>query len=157
MATDEKAYDKRNNILYLAICQRFAIWFIPFYSANVRLVTEVHLLRQPPHSAAAASGPPREQEATHGQQETNGAGDMAAVKPRYFIAKQEDHYQVDEYLRFVLPVVGPLAWTAWQLISSLICVLLTLPLFVLDRTPKWKQGKHVSTSASHDCAPVEPE
>lgn len=133
---ESRAYDKRNHVLYLAIRQRFAIWFIPFYSANVRLVTEIHLSEQLPHSPAAASGSPQKQEATHGQQQKDGAGDTAAVRPRYFIVKQEDHYQVNEYLRFVLPVVGPLAWTAWQLISSLVCILLTLPLFILDRTSK---------------------
>ncbi|KAL8388824.1 hypothetical protein RB595_008957 [Gaeumannomyces hyphopodioides] len=142
---DSRAYDKQNHILYLTIRQRFAIWFFPFYSANVRLVTEVHLSQQPSSNTAAASGPSHEQEAQQGQRAKNdGVGDAAAARPRYLIAKQEDHYQVNEYLRFVFPVLGPLAWTAWQFISSLICVLLTMPLFVLDRASK---GKHVLPGA----------
>ncbi|EJT72330.1 hypothetical protein GGTG_09196 [Gaeumannomyces tritici R3-111a-1] len=143
----KKTYDKQNHILCLIIRQRFTVWFLPFYSANVRLVTEVHLAQQTPSNVGAASGPLHEQGAQQGQKEgekDSGARDTAVARPRYMIAKQEDHYQVNEYLRFVVPVLGPLVWTAWQLISSLICVLLTMPLFVLDRASK---GKHVLPGA----------
>lgn len=42
-------------------------------------------------------------------------------KTLYYIKGQEDHYQVDQWLKFVSPF-GPL-WFLWQLFATLLCVL----------------------------------
>lgn len=46
---------------------------------------------------------------------------------RYLISQQEDMYQVNEFIKFVVPFgVGDSLWTMWQLISTSICVALAI-------------------------------
>lgn len=96
--------------------QTFRIWFIPFYSAPVQLVTVLHLVSRP----IGADGQPLTGAATSTE-------DNTAIAPgrghRYFIQRQEDLYQVNEFLRFVVPGIGPATWKAWQIASTLLCAL----------------------------------
>lgn len=134
---DSKAWDPRAQVLYVTIRQRFAIWFVPFYSANVKLVCELHLRRQRPTSPSVqtiADGQ-KSQAGGSSSRSSGGGGSNARQGPaRYYIAKQEDHYQVNEVLRFILPVFGPVIWFIIQQMASLSCILLALPIFLVDRT-----------------------
>jgi hypothetical protein len=40
-------YDQKSDLLYVSISQIFSIWFIPFYHANIDLVTVLKLRRNP--------------------------------------------------------------------------------------------------------------
>jgi len=53
----------------------------------------------------------------------NGALEEMNHQPRYFIASQEDPNQVNEFLKFVLPIVGPFYCMVWQLLSTLFCAM----------------------------------
>lgn len=53
---ESSAYDKHNHLLYLTIFQVFSLWFIPFHSAPVRLVTVLRLT--PAHVAGGGTPPP---------------------------------------------------------------------------------------------------
>lgn len=60
-------------------------------------------------------------------------------RAKYFIESQEDLYQVNDFLNFVLPGVGPTFWYVWQIYASVLSVLgslVFLPLYlVLNRGP----------------------
>jgi hypothetical protein len=94
------AFDRHKKKLYVSLHQQFAIWFIPFYSINVSLVTVMQLRNQFPEHGANGEVPTR----------------------RYLIARQEDHYQVNEFIKFLLPFAAPLLWAA-QLFASLMSVI----------------------------------
>ncbi|EFX00495.1 flavin-binding monooxygenase-like protein [Grosmannia clavigera kw1407] len=95
IAIDSIAWDEAQCILYVSIHQRFALWFVPFYAAKVHLITELQL--EPVGESGTES------------------------RPVYYISRQEDHYQLTELLKFVLPKVGPASWTIWQLFSTWLC------------------------------------
>ena len=46
LSVDSVAFDQSNNLLYVGISQRFAIWFIPLHRADVKLVTVLELEHQ---------------------------------------------------------------------------------------------------------------
>ncbi len=139
-------FDKHNKKLYLSISQVFAIWFIPFYRAPVHLITVIDLVQRPtgnndqisrgshgshqgtnhasehdmPSYAEVAAAPPsnsRQVSWSTGEDDSAvGQGQM-----QYMIARQEDFYQVNEFLKFILPLVGAPGWAVWQIMSTLIC------------------------------------
>lgn len=84
------SHDAANHILYVGMTQVFAIWALPFHTAEVSLVTVLHLERS---------------------QRTG----------KWLIASQNDLYQTDQFLKFLLP---HFAWIAilWQYIATLVCV-----------------------------------
>lgn len=46
---------------------------------------------------------------------------------RYLISQQEDLYQVNEFIKFVVPFgIGDSVWTIWQLVSTSFCVALAI-------------------------------
>ncbi|TWU73180.1 hypothetical protein ED733_003873 [Metarhizium rileyi] len=107
IAIDSAVLDQRTGTLYVNIHQTFAVWFIPLYSARVRLLTVLHLEQRNcriSREQAALSGPGHE-------------------RPRYYVASQEDLYQFNDCLQFLLPRAGPWLWSLWQLFSALLCVL----------------------------------
>ncbi|KXJ92231.1 hypothetical protein Micbo1qcDRAFT_233521 [Microdochium bolleyi] len=51
----------------------------------------------------------------------NGDGPGHSNNKRFYIKGQEDHYQVDQWLKFVSPL--SLLWVLWQFFATLLCVL----------------------------------
>lgn len=123
---DSKAWDARNQVLYVTARQRFTIWFVPFYKANVRLVVELQLRRQRPAAPSIQTN-----NESHGR---TGGGTARHGPHKYYIARQEDHYQVDDVLRYILPTFGPILAFIIRQFASLVCLLLALPIFLADRT-----------------------
>lgn len=137
-------FDQRSGLLYVTIRQTFALWFIPFYKAPVRLVTVLQL-------SSRASWESNETVTRNGIVEgggRDGKGTTALAGPgqeraRYYIASQEDLYPLGDCLQFLLPGLGPLLWFFWQLYNSALCVfgsLLFLPLFLVLNKGKPKTG-----------------
>ncbi|KAH6839796.1 hypothetical protein B0T12DRAFT_318052, partial [Alternaria alternata] len=85
------AFDEKNLILYVTIFQIFRIWLIPFYYAPVRLTT---------NSTSPSN---------------------TSSKPLYHISKQDDLYQVDQWIRFIAPGAWMLIWL-WQVWATIFCV-----------------------------------
>lgn len=88
-------YDQRQSVLYVQVSQIFSLWFIPFYKAHVRLVTMLHLSR---------------------------IWDANTNTNKYYIHKQEDHYQFNEFVKFIFPFGGDLVLAFWQIIVAFFCV-----------------------------------
>ncbi|KAL4963483.1 uncharacterized protein BDV14DRAFT_90481 [Aspergillus stella-maris] len=89
------AYDKDNLKLYVSMHQVFSIWVIPFHTAPVNLTTVLSLTTD-----ADADG-----------------------KKRYYITKQEDLYQTDEFIKFVVPYGGQLAVLMWHAFATLFSIM----------------------------------
>ncbi|OTA93013.1 hypothetical protein M434DRAFT_73844 [Hypoxylon sp. CO27-5] len=117
LEVDSTSFDKKHNLLYATIHQTFTIWIVPFslWQANVKLVTVLELQRLP---VDARNKP------ILGAKEDSDKDDLTLSKQpskRYFIKGQEDHYQVDEFLKFVAPWGVSLLWVAWQLYATFFC------------------------------------
>jgi hypothetical protein len=139
-------FDEKTNILYVRIFQVFSIWFIPFHRAGVRLVSVLHLgpatssgagTPPPPYDAAkeklqavkkgaepsyaaVTSGEASAESSGQGQQGKEGSQRRPA---RYQIKKQEDLYQVNEFLKFVSLRPGAACAGVLQLFATLFCLL----------------------------------
>ncbi|KAK3186674.1 hypothetical protein K4F52_004420 [Lecanicillium sp. MT-2017a] len=133
ISIDSTAFDEKSGLLYVTIRQRFSVWAIPFYSVAVKLVTVLELVKQTTRDTRpGAESPELEAEDASG----------GPAKERYFIASQEDLYQMNEALHFIMPGFGRQVWTIWQLVSTVICVILsliTLPLFLFLNKGKAKK------------------
>lgn len=141
--------DRARDKIYLDIRQTFSIWFIPFYHADVRLVTILDLVAVDParHDNGEPLAITRGQEgesSTHGDEDDEGdegddkdeegrRGEKALPHPPHYrlwrISRQEDLYQVNELLKFV----GPYWWCAWralwlpfQVLAAAVSVFLSL-------------------------------
>lgn len=95
------AYDENHLTLYITLSQIFSIWVVPFHVAPVRLTTVINLTTN------------------SGVQKPSMNGDHTL----YYIAKQEDLYQVSEFIKFVVPHVGHLIVLAWQSFATLVCII----------------------------------
>lgn len=133
-------FDQRNTTLYVSIRQTFSIWFIPFHSSSVKLLSVLKLTQgssSEPGQLAAKSFP-------------DGRSSAALAGPgqerlRYYIASQEDLYQTNDFVAFVVPYLGPLLVFLWQLYStgvSVVCSLLFLPVYY------FLNGSHVKARRS---------
>ncbi|KAM4057266.1 flavin-binding monooxygenase-like protein [Hirsutella rhossiliensis] len=128
---DSAVFDQRTGQLFVSIRQTFAIWFVPFYKAPVRLVTVLQLRQRPSQDSPSPEARESAALAGPGQERT-----------RYFIASQEDLYTFNDCAQFLLPGLGPFLWNLWQLLSTALCVvgsLVFLPLYLLmnkDATAK---------------------
>ncbi|KAI0387685.1 hypothetical protein F5Y04DRAFT_9715 [Hypomontagnella monticulosa] len=128
-------FDKKKNLLYVTLRQTFTLWFVPLslWQANVKLVTVLELQRLPTD---------REHRPLSHRQ--NGNGDLTlAPQPRqlYFIKGQQDHYQIEDFLKFIAPWGASFLWVIWQLFATLVCTLgvifLRIPtIFVRERILK---------------------
>lgn len=125
--------------MYLDMRQIFSIWFAPAYHARVRLVTVLDLV--PCDLGAHRNGEPQVI-MRHGEAGFDG-GEKASQQPGstaatgagrrsqqvWRISRQEDLYQVNEFLKFTGPywwcVWRPL-WFAFQLFATAISVFLSL-------------------------------
>jgi hypothetical protein len=109
---ESAVFDKRNQLLYATIFQTFTLWFIPFslWQSKVKLVTVLELARLPVDSKGrplpGTSHP-----------------DDWTQPTRYFIRGQEDHYQVNEFLKFVFPWGASLIWYVWQVLATVVCII----------------------------------
>ncbi|ROW16562.1 hypothetical protein VPNG_01652 [Cytospora leucostoma] len=109
---DAVLIDRARDKIYLDIRQTFSIWFLPFYHANVRLVTILDLVA---HEEKALQQPPLPPSGNHYR--------------LWRISRQEDLYQVGEFLKFV----GPYWWCVWrtlwlpfQVLAAAVSVFLSL-------------------------------
>ncbi|KAM7218566.1 hypothetical protein V8F06_006030 [Rhypophila decipiens] len=72
------------------------------------------------HPSSSPSSPPR-----HGNNSSGGSRSQSSGggSTRYLIKKQEDYYQVNEFLKFVLGMPGAYLWYGWQVLSTFFCIL----------------------------------
>ncbi|GKT48664.1 LOW QUALITY PROTEIN: uncharacterized protein ColSpa_08845 [Colletotrichum spaethianum] len=103
--------DQKTNLLYVKMRQDFRLWFVPFYNAPVDFVV---VLRLETRTVDA-----------NGNLLPRGYGDSNTVgnRQRQFIVSQEDHYQVGEWIKFLIPFFGYWAWHAWTLFVTGLCVI----------------------------------
>ena len=99
------AFDEKNLLLYVNISQVFRIFLVPFYRAPVTLTTVLQL--------------------AYGPNTNKGSGIVDASRPkRYYIQSQNDLYQVDQFIRFLLPWgIGTTLILIWHWFASLCCIL----------------------------------
>lgn len=121
--------DPRSSRLYVSIRQTVAFWFIPFHKAHVRLLSVFQLDQRTSWSSDETSkgnqGEGRELAALAGP---------GQERAKYFIASQEDLYQMNDCLQYFLPGLGPTLWYMVQLLASCLSVvasLILLPLYLL--------------------------
>lgn len=120
------AWDEQTGTLFVALHQRFALWFVPFYAANVRLVTELSLRkvttdehRSYAEVAAAHAAALSDSGSNSGSAPlVNGDGPTT----RYYIARQEDHYQTNEVLKFFSMELGAFLMYLVQLFATIFSV-----------------------------------
>ncbi|MBE3046934.1 hypothetical protein IMZ48_31280 [Candidatus Bathyarchaeota archaeon] len=89
--------------------QIFAPWFVPFYKAHVHFVAVMTLVIENPDTS-------------HRREGLQYSDVTAERRPRYLVAKQEDHYQLNDISNFLLPWLGPLLCRAGQNIATIACV-----------------------------------
>ncbi|KAI8363421.1 hypothetical protein B0O80DRAFT_433659 [Mortierella sp. GBAus27b] len=102
-------YDEQQQVIYSQISQVFSLWFVPFYKAHVNLLSVLHL------------SPSR--------------NDLTGIN-KYYIKKQEDHYQFNEFVKFVFPLSN-VVLGLWQISVAISCVvgaLLFAPITWLEQT-----------------------
>jgi hypothetical protein len=76
----------------------------------VRLTTVLYLRRSPSSSSTTSSTAPN----------FSLLSDISS-KPKYYIQKQDDLYQVDQWIRFIAPGAWMLIWL-WQAWATVFCV-----------------------------------
>ncbi|GAB0135267.1 hypothetical protein EsDP_00003612 [Epichloe bromicola] len=130
VSVDSAVLDQKTGQLFVKIRQTFAIFFIPLYRARVRLVTVLDLEQRAswsPGSTVAGAAVTESREPAP----LSGPGQERA---KYYIAAQEDLYQMNDCVQFLVPRVGHHVWRLWQLFSTFLCVLgavLLLPVYYL--------------------------
>lgn len=115
--------------MYVDIRQTFSLWFLPMYHAHVRLVTVLDLVasddtdfHDPLDRIIKQEREGGEKSTTHLQHHHNGDGPR-----RYRIQRQEDLYQVNDFLKFLGgPGPLPFLWLLFQLQATAICVLMSM-------------------------------
>lgn len=140
---DSILLDEKTDTLYLSMHQRFALWLVPFYTANVRLVSVLQLVEEteeikgprnglPSYAEVASSRRPLLSKSKQDPAVTFDADAVAAGAPgetaapeqktKYLIAKQEDLYQVNEWIKFLVPFgIGNALVGAYMLFVTVIC------------------------------------
>lgn len=146
MLIDEppKGFDKHANLLYVSLRQTFTLWFVPLslWQANVKLVTVLHLERVPVDSRnkpllndKGEVPKTSDNDILNDQEEEELI--LSEQPPKlYFIKGQEDHYHVEDFLKFIAPWGASLLWAMWQLLATIVCaigvVLLRRPIIFLQ-------------------------
>ncbi|KAH6606981.1 hypothetical protein Trco_006134 [Trichoderma cornu-damae] len=138
-------FDQRNRTLYVSIRQTFSIWFIPFHSSSVKLLSVLQL-------AQGSSTEPGQLAPKH---PSDGRSSSALAGPgqerlRYYISSQEDLYQTNDFVAFVVPYLGPLLVFMWQLYSTCLSValsLLFLPVYYFINSNHVKVRRQTSRGA----------
>ena len=106
------AWDESNSVLYVGISQVFAIWFYPFHQANARLVTVLRLVQHQNRLGSDTGG-------------------------KWYIKSQNDLYQTDQFLKFPLPLLGPLVMI-WQYFATLVCIVCS---YIFEPVSWWEESK----------------
>ncbi|KAI1386360.1 uncharacterized protein F4822DRAFT_444756 [Hypoxylon trugodes] len=121
LEVNSTSFDQKNNLLYVTLHQAFTLWFIPFslWQANVKLVTVLELEHLPIDER---------NKPLLGNRDAQGSvnGDSAINDEPwklYFIKGQQDHYHVEDFLKFIAPWGASLLWNFWQLWATLVCAL----------------------------------
>ncbi|KAI9902420.1 hypothetical protein N3K66_001772 [Trichothecium roseum] len=152
IAVDSAVFDQRSGLLYVTLRQTFAVWFIPLYKAPVKLVSVLQLTQrssseQPADASSTGRSGGGGSLAEGRESLSSSPGALAGPgqeRARFYIASQEDLYQVNDCLQFLLPGLGPMLWFGWQVYSTVLCVigsLLFLPLYlVLNKGARAKSG-----------------
>jgi hypothetical protein len=151
-------FDESRNVLYVDINQRMALFLVPFYAAHVNLVTRLDLVKAGGQSQAesyqqVASRP----HSGHGLAKAIDNGELpsfaevAKTKKRplscehesasepeptsegqYYITKQEDLYQVNEWIKFIVPFgIGDFFISLGQQFVTALCLVGTIVFFPL--------------------------
>ncbi|PTB66144.1 hypothetical protein BBK36DRAFT_1168769 [Trichoderma citrinoviride] len=141
LTVDSSVFDQRTNTLYVSIRQTFSIWFIPLHSANVKLLSVLRLA-QGSSSEPGQLSPPKYYAADgRGSAVSSALAGPGQERLRYYIASQEDLYQTNDFVAFVVPYLGPLLVLLWQLYSTgvtVVCSILFLPLYYFMNSSRVK-------------------
>lgn len=144
LEVENVTFNSEKLILYVDIHQHFKLFLVPFYNADVRLTTVLHLAQgdasgpssvatrrfqnryrthsDKPFSYAAIADPKKDTQAV----EKNG-DESGKV---YYITSQNDLYQTNEWIKFLVPWgIGSTLMVAWQLFATLQCVIGAIILF----------------------------
>jgi len=147
-------FDEAAQKMYIDINQRMALWFIPFYAANVNLVTRLSLVKETQNQPSQresyrqlANGDSREHdlskpirkgelptfaEVASSKQPLSDENPEDEDEAQYYIAKQEDLYQVNEWIKFLVPFdIGTFIISIVQLIATWFCLAGTIAFFPL--------------------------
>lgn len=117
------SWDQSTGVMYVGITQVFAIWLIPFHQADVSLVTVLRLVQQQNRLGLSA------QDAEVNIDVSEGG--------KWFIKSQNDLYQTDQFIKFVLPwfaFILPL----WQYFATLVCVVCS---YLFEPVTWWEEAK----------------
>lgn len=143
--------------LFVDLRQRFKLWFVPGYVADVRLVIVLGLVRGESDEKRAEGDGQSRKETGNGGSSVNGDGNgpghvksaetpfsYAAVasgeptildqdsekKQLWYISSQNDLYQTNEWVKFLVPWgIGVTLMWAWQLWATFLCVAGAIVLF----------------------------
>ncbi|KAH6659492.1 hypothetical protein BKA67DRAFT_15603 [Truncatella angustata] len=136
LTIESTVFDQKANLLYLTMRQTFTLWFVPFslWQAHVKLVTVCTLVNLPVNQDGRML-------LNNGQ---TAPGDQT-VATRWFIKGQEDHYQLEEWLKFIAPFGASLVWKFLQLWNTALCwlgVLFLWPVtsihdYLTREAPRW--------------------
>lgn len=134
-------HDKIRDKMYLDIRQTFSVWFLPMYHAHVRLVTVLDLvasddadfhdpldriIKQDEDSEKSTAQILFDSMSEQGHHRRHSRAGNNGPR-RYKIQRQEDLYQVNDFLKFVGgPGPLPFLWFLFQLQATVICVLMSL-------------------------------
>lgn len=107
--------------------QIFSIWFWPMYHAHVRLVTVLDLVANddPDYHDPLDRILKLEDEEEPGEKTVAAAARHAGTRT-WKISKQEDLYQVNEFLKFTGVPFLPFLWFLFQLGASMVCIFMSL-------------------------------
>ena len=109
-------------ILYVSVHQTFRIQFVPFYKAQPSLVTKLQLT----HARDAGLDP------SYAGVVKRAPGSTSTLAQKYYIQSQNDLYQTDEFIKFVLPWgIGSTVVTIWQIFATFLCILGAMTLWPL--------------------------
>jgi hypothetical protein len=118
------AFDEANLKLYVTIYQIFRIWLIPFYYAPVSFTTVLTLSHQQSPLTLQTSSL------------------TFSGRSKYYIKRQDDLYQVDQWIRFLLPGGWVLiwAWWAWSTFFCLLGCFILRPVTWIEENWGWGEG-----------------
>ncbi|CAK7566511.1 MAG: hypothetical protein SEPTF4163_004458 [Sporothrix epigloea] len=138
LGVDSVAWDAARHKLFVAMHQQFALWFVPLYVAHVHLVVELQLearidgngLENNSYAAVAAASATNHKD-NHNNAANTSRGRLVDGVPgtspnpprtRYYIRRHEDHYQINELLKFFTLGFGAWLWALTQLFATAMCV-----------------------------------
>ncbi|KAK2841658.1 hypothetical protein FQN49_006034 [Arthroderma sp. PD_2] len=138
------AFDRENLLLYVTVSQIFRIFIIPFYTAPVTLTTVLQLTKSTTRAEQGSSSqqglkvpvveltnsntdllasPPGSISDSSTQGEELTVQPAKSTRTLYYIASQNDLYQTNEYIKFVVPFgIGSSLVLFWHAFATVFCV-----------------------------------